>query len=56
MRDQTFSFGPFKFIPSKRLLLEDNRPFHVRNRAPTILQILTERAGDVVEKEELGEG
>jgi predicted ATPase/DNA-binding winged helix-turn-helix (wHTH) protein len=53
MRHQTFSFGPFKFIPSQRLLLEGDRPLHVGNRALTILQILTERAGDVVEKGEL---
>jgi DNA-binding winged helix-turn-helix (wHTH) protein len=53
MRDQTFSFGPFKLIASKRLLLEGNRPLRVGNRALTILQILTERAGEVVEKGEL---
>jgi predicted ATPase/DNA-binding winged helix-turn-helix (wHTH) protein len=53
MPDQIFTFGPFKLIPSQRLLLESDRPLHVGNRALTILQILTERAGEVVEKREL---
>jgi predicted ATPase/DNA-binding winged helix-turn-helix (wHTH) protein len=53
MRDQAFSFGPFKFIPSQQLLLEGDRPLHVGSRALTILQVLAERAGDVVEKGEL---
>lgn len=35
------------------LLLEGDRPLHLGNRALTILQILAERAGQVVEKEEL---
>ena len=48
-----FSFGPFRLIPSLGLLLEGDRPLHLGSRALTILQILTERAGEVVEKEEL---
>ena len=53
MRDQAISFGPFLLIPSQQLLLEDNRPLRLGNRALTILQILVERAGEVVEKREL---
>ena len=48
-----FSFGPFRLIPSLGLLLEGDRPLHLGSRALTILQILAERAGEVVEKEEL---
>jgi predicted ATPase len=40
-------------IPSQRLLLEGDRPLHVGSRALTILQILIERAGNVVDKREL---
>ncbi len=49
----TISFGPFRLIPSLGLLLEGNTPLHVGNRALTILQILVERAGKVVDKREL---
>ncbi len=50
---QTITFGPFRLIPSQRLLLEGNSPLHVGSRALTILQILVERAGKVVDKREL---
>src|ERR1700728_3761280 len=53
MPDQAITFGPYRLIPSQRLLLEGNRPLHVGNRALTILQILIERAGNVVDKREL---
>ena len=49
----TISFGPFRLIPSLGLLLEGNTALHVGNRALTILQILVERAGKVVDKREL---
>ncbi len=49
----TLHFGPFRLIPSLGLLLEGDRPLQLGNRALTILQILTDRAGEVVEKEEL---
>jgi len=49
----TLHFGPFRLIPSLGLLLEGDRPVQLGNRALTILQILTDRAGEVVEKEEL---
>jgi predicted ATPase/DNA-binding winged helix-turn-helix (wHTH) protein len=53
MPDQAITFGPYRLIPSQRLLLEGSRPLHVGNRALTILQILIERAGNVVDKREL---
>jgi predicted ATPase/DNA-binding winged helix-turn-helix (wHTH) protein len=53
MPDQAITFGPFRLIPSQRLLLEGDSPLHVGNRALTILQILVERAGKVVDKREL---
>ncbi len=53
MPDQTVTFGPFRLIPSQRLLLEGDTPLHIGNRALTILQILVERAGKVVDKREL---
>jgi len=53
MPDQAITFGPFRLIPSQRLLLEGSSPLHVGSRALTILQILVERAGKVVDKREL---
>jgi predicted ATPase/DNA-binding winged helix-turn-helix (wHTH) protein len=53
MLDQAITFGPFRLIPSQRLLLEGNSPLHVGSRALTILQILVERAGKIVDKREL---
>jgi len=53
MQDQALSFGPFLLIPSQQLLLEGNRPLQLGSRALTILQILIERAGEIVEKKEI---
>jgi predicted ATPase/DNA-binding winged helix-turn-helix (wHTH) protein len=53
MPDHAITFGPFRLIPSQRLLLEGATPLQVGNRALTILQILVERAGTVVDKREL---
>jgi predicted ATPase/DNA-binding winged helix-turn-helix (wHTH) protein len=53
MLDQAITFGPFRLIPSQRLLLEGNSPLHVGSRALTILQVLVERAGKVVDKREI---
>ncbi len=53
MPDHAITFGPFRLIPAQRLLLEGDTPLHVGNRALTILQILVERAGTVVDKREL---
>jgi DNA-binding winged helix-turn-helix (wHTH) protein len=53
MSDKDISFGPFRLIPSRRLLLEGDRPLHIGSRALAMLQVLLERAGEVVEKKEL---
>ena len=53
MHDKAISFGPFRLFPSQRLLLEGDRSLRLGSRALTILQILVERAGEIVEKKEL---
>jgi DNA-binding winged helix-turn-helix (wHTH) protein len=50
---RVFSFGPFRLMPSQRLLLEDDRTINIGGRAFDILTTLVERAGEVVGKEEL---
>src|SRR5258708_4767308 len=52
-REPVLSFGPFRLMPSLGLLFEADRPVHLGSRALKILQILAERAGELVEKEEL---
>jgi predicted ATPase/DNA-binding winged helix-turn-helix (wHTH) protein len=52
-RYETLSFGPFRLVPARQLLLEGDRPLRVGHRALAILQILAERAGQVVPKNEL---
>jgi len=51
--DHAISFGPFRLVPSRHLLLEGDRPLRLGNRAFDILTILVERAGEIVSKEEL---
>jgi len=48
-----FSFGPFRLVPARRLLLEENKKVQVGSRAFDILTVLVERAGEVVGKDEL---
>jgi predicted ATPase/DNA-binding winged helix-turn-helix (wHTH) protein len=48
-----YSFGPFRLLPSRQLLLEGDRPLRIGNRALDILTTLVEHAGEVVSKEEL---
>src|SRR4051812_2316578 len=47
------SFGPFRLVPERRLLLEDERPVRLGSRALDLLTALVERAGEVVGKDEL---
>ena len=47
------SFGPFRLVPTQRLLLEDNNPVRVGSRALDILTALVERPGELVGKHEL---
>jgi predicted ATPase/DNA-binding winged helix-turn-helix (wHTH) protein len=46
-------FGPYAFHPRQRLILDGDRPLRMGGRALDILQVLVERAGRVVRKEEL---
>ncbi len=47
------SFGPFRLVPARRLLLEGDKPVRLGGRAFDILTALVERAGEVVSREEL---
>jgi len=49
----TIAFGPFRLLPSQRLLLESDRPVRLGNRAVEILIALVERSGEIVSKDEL---
>lgn len=46
-------FGPYVFHTRQRLILEGDRPLRMGGRALDILQVLVERAGNVVSKDEL---
>jgi predicted ATPase/DNA-binding winged helix-turn-helix (wHTH) protein len=47
------AFGPFRLFPTRRLLLEGEKPVRLGSRAFDILLALVERAGDLVSKDEL---
>jgi DNA-binding winged helix-turn-helix (wHTH) protein len=49
----TLEFGPFKLIPSSRMLLEGDKECRLGSRALEILTVLLERAGETVTKQEL---
>lgn len=51
--DAVLRFGPYAFHLQQRLILEGDRPLRMGGRALDILQVLVERAGDVVSKDEL---
>lgn len=48
-----FVFGPFRLIPSRQLLLRENRPVKLGGRALDILHLLVMRAGEEVSKSAL---
>jgi predicted ATPase/DNA-binding winged helix-turn-helix (wHTH) protein len=50
---RVISFGPFRLLPAERLLESAGAPVHLGARALDILITLTERAGEVVSKQEL---
>jgi len=50
---RVISFGPFRLHIQERLLLEGDRPVRLGSRAFDILAALVERAGEVVDKEQL---
>ena len=53
MHGDAISFGPFRLVGARRLLLEGDKPVRLGSRAFDILAALVERAGEVVGKEEL---
>jgi predicted ATPase/DNA-binding winged helix-turn-helix (wHTH) protein len=48
-----FSFGPYRLIPNRQLLLLENRPIKLGGRAFELLRLLVQRGGELVSKEEL---
>src|SRR5712671_1594389 len=50
---QALAFGPFRLIPSQKLLIENNKPVRLGSRALELLTALVERAGEVLSREEL---
>src|SRR5277367_4156616 len=53
MDGSAISFGPYRLVATRRLLLEGDKPVRLGSRAFDILTALVERAGEVVSKEEL---
>ena len=51
--ERELSFGPFRVLPARRLLLEDDKPVHIGSRALDLLITLVQRPGEVVSKSEL---
>jgi len=51
--DRTFSFGPFRLIPARHLLLRNGVPLRLGSRALAILTALVERRGELVARDEL---
>ena len=51
--DYEISFGPYRLLPARRLLLEGDRPISLGSRALDLLIALVERPGEVVSKSEL---
>src|ERR1700680_4625300 len=53
MDEHAISFGPYRLLAGGRRLLEGETPVGLGSRAFDILAALVERAGQVVDKEEL---
>jgi len=51
--EQALAFGPFRLIPSQKLLLENDKPVRLGSRALELLIALVERASEVVSRDEL---
>jgi DNA-binding winged helix-turn-helix (wHTH) protein len=47
------SFGPFRLLPARFLLLEGDKPVPLGSRALEILIVLLERPGELISKQEL---
>jgi predicted ATPase/DNA-binding winged helix-turn-helix (wHTH) protein len=51
--ETSLAFGPFRLLPAQRVLLENGKPLRLGSRALDLLIVLTERAGELVGKDEL---
>jgi DNA-binding winged helix-turn-helix (wHTH) protein len=51
--DLAYAFGPFRLIPSQRVLLRQNRPVKLGGRALDVLHLLVLRAGEEISKDGL---
>ena len=51
--ERAVSFGPFRLLPERRLLLEGEKPVRLGSRALNILVALVEHPGEVIGKDEL---
>jgi DNA-binding winged helix-turn-helix (wHTH) protein len=49
----TLTFGRFRLIPARQLLLRDDVPVQIGSRALDILTILARRSGELIAKHEL---
>src|SRR5690348_12880330 len=47
------TFGPFRFLPFRRMLFEGDKPLPLGSRALAILNLLLERPGEVIRKDEI---
>src|SRR5262245_20941732 len=47
------AFGPFRLLPTQFLLLEGDKPVSLGSRALEILNVLLERPGELISKQEL---
>ncbi|WP_298241630.1 winged helix-turn-helix domain-containing protein [uncultured Bradyrhizobium sp.] len=52
-QELTYCFGPFRLVPRRQLLLLDGRPVKLGGRAFELLQLLVQRRGELVSKNEL---
>jgi DNA-binding winged helix-turn-helix (wHTH) protein len=53
LAERAIGFGPFRLLPTQRLLLEADKPVRLGSRALDILIALVERPGELVSKAEL---
>jgi predicted ATPase/DNA-binding winged helix-turn-helix (wHTH) protein len=51
--EQVLSFGSFELVPSRRILLENNKPVGIRSRALDLLCLLVEASEQILSKDDL---
>ena len=47
------AFGPFRLVPTRRLLLQDGEPLALDGCAYDILLVMTSKAGEIVSKDQI---